>query len=194
MLMKGPLVRAVIEGRKTQTRRLVTRRNSMVTPDARGDLDLTRALRCSDAPSWRIGTRVSTPRVRVGDRLWVREAWRTRPCLDSVAPRHMVGPPPVQYAADGATNGRYRQAMHMPRWACRLVLEVRAVRAERLQDITEEDAKAEGAVPVMSNRFGSTHRDTFSLLWDSINAKPGTRWDDNPHVWVYEWTRIGDAP
>jgi hypothetical protein len=95
------------------------------------------------------------PRYAPGDRLYVREHWRTASAYDDIAPSDMGGDEPVRYEADGAwetwgwgaalrSHGRFRQGMHMPRWASRITLTVTEVRVQRLQEISEEDAVAEG--------------------------------------------------
>ena len=94
----------------------------------------------------------------------------------------------------------WHPSIFMPRWASRLTLEITAVRAERLQDITEEDAKAEGLsdIPYMMpgeegvRGFGpdSITRPRFRALWDSLNAKRGYGWDANPWAWVIEFRRL----
>ena len=88
---------------------------------------------------------------------------------------------------------RWRPSIHMPRWACRLTLEVVSVRVERLQDITEEDAKAEGmAVPVGQDFVAA--RGLFAALWDKINGdrwpKRMASWEANPWVWRLVFKRV----
>jgi len=83
----------------------------------------------------------------------------------------------------------------MPRWASRITLEVTAVRVERVQDIAEADAIAEGCQPPFVDHLGNhrnPHGDNgeFHMLWDSINAKRGYGWDANPWVWVVEFRRL----
>jgi len=81
----------------------------------------------------------------------------------------------------------------MPRWACRLVLEITGVRVQRVQEISEEDAKAEGASVMHEDDLGQTwtsRKRGFESLWDSIYAKRGFSWDSNPWVWVVEFKRV----
>ena len=114
-----------------------------------------------------------------GDRLWVRETW---------APSLVEGA--IYRATSKANPIRWAPSIHMPRWACRLVLEVLTVRVERLQDITEEGAKAEGVSLDWYHRdaghgYYESYRDGFECLWNSIYGKrPGLAWEDNPWVWV----------
>lgn len=176
ILFSGPMVRALLDGRKTQTRRVVK---------WRGGLDML-GLPC--------------PYGEPGDRLWVRETWAPR---DSEAfLRHEVEADKLFYRADDErhllTDGRWRPSIHMPRWASRITLEVASVRVERVQDITDADALAEGVTNYgddsqfppgfsMSTRAARKWRPRreFRDLWDSINGKrPGCAWSDNPWVWA----------
>ncbi|UXY55348.1 ASCH domain-containing protein [Pseudomonas tohonis] len=135
------------------------------------------------------------PYGQPGDRLWVREAWATHACLDKVPPRDLVFQD-VIYLADGQPRkGKYRPAMYMPRWASRILLEVTAVRVERLQDITEDQAIAEGILrdgegwrgyeggPWFASPIGA-----FRSLWENIHGDGS--WDANDYVWVIEFRRL----
>jgi hypothetical protein len=193
------MVRAILEGRKTQTRRIVKPQpigrlwNPPVEPPCLQD-DSGRFHPC--------------PYGQRGDRLWVREAWG----LDAYTGDLQFS---IKYRAGGDSyvterNGsdewvpiyqryidgcglddkwdRWRPSIHMPRWASRITLEVTGVRAERLQDISEDDAKAEGVEP-LARQIGTDYRGAFQNLWDSIN-KDRTPWDSNPWVWVVEFRRV----
>lgn len=197
ILFSTAMVQALLEDRKTQTRRIF--KGSMA------DLSLWMANRQSQNPN----VKVKCPYGDVGDRLWVRETFfasLSSVGADSVADR------PVAYKATppAVLPSRWMPSIHMPRWACRLVLEVTDVRVERLKDITTEDAKAEGVpenmtyVPVQVGQEamealkagGHTRflerivnppitqdwRQGFFRLWESINGKKSL--DANPWVWV----------
>lgn len=178
ILFNGAMVRAILEGRKTHTRRIV---KGMA-------LDWLEA----SSPEY-----VADPEDHLcplgapGDRLWVRETWSS----DDGKTAH--------YRADGETYNAglpWRPSIHMPRWASRITLEITGVRVERLQEITEEGAKAEGCSPcgfaqeVALNPAGGcsvtdlsgTSRGTFRMLWDSI-YKGSKSWDANPWVWDIEF-------
>ena len=188
ILFSGPMVRAILEGRKTQTRRVVK-------PQPELQLKSARWMRCADEQHALFtqhdgelcGQMASTrkcPYGKPGDRLWVRETWAHR--------RWMLGDaspsPTTVYRADGEDLkgcDRWRPSIHMPRWASRITLEVVGVRVERLQDISEEDAKAEGIEWVIGYR---SRIPLFSALWERING-PGS-WDANPWVWVVEFRRV----
>lgn len=183
IIFSAPMVRALLEGRKTQTRRLITPRN-----------DAARLLFFSDwTDSYILDPGNSAWRDRahgfaIGDRLYVREACNTDWC-DKVI-----------YRADGgsardagyASEPKWRPSIHMPRWASRLTLTVTDVRVQRLQDISECDAVAEGCAgclgpnPDFPDEWDPTPQEEFHNLWNSLHDKPGTRWDDNP--WLYALT------
>lgn len=133
---------------------------------------------------------------RPGDRLYVREHWRTVPGVDDLAPRDLV--PyllPIRYEADGTVTsetmgwGRFRQGMHMPKWASRITLIVTDVRVQRLREISADDALAEGVTDAESTKF--TRVAQFKELWDSINGdRPGCAWRHNPWVAAYTFRPI----
>jgi hypothetical protein len=134
----------------------------------------------------------------IGDLLYVRECWHAEAAYDDDPPRDIpFDACCVLYAADGSWSdhdpmnkaGRFRAAMHMPRWATRLTLKVTDVRVARVQEISEADALAEGVSGVCRNLdTGDTSRDgnaalmNFARLWDSINASRGAGWSENPWV------------
>jgi len=194
ILFNGPMVRAILAGHKTQTRRVVK------NPPA-GDLCGTKwtlGYPASQHAVWAgFGNPedphyVRCPFGKPGDRLWVRESWQFE--INALCAAQDSNGPFV-YAADGDRAGRriddrWRPSIHMPRWACRLVLEITAVRVERLQAITEADALAEGSMewageqntPIRDLDTGD-ERIAFAALWDST----GGTWDSNPWLWVIEF-------
>lgn len=229
IIFSAPMVRAILDGTKTQTRRAVKvkphyhieeRDDGTVWPwmyDADRDSD-----------SW-----MACPYGQTGDRLWVREAWRIgawdehRPAFaldycDGPRKEWVDAPDPTsdddlfsrlwQQSIDDAIKDhgckdryqwepgqspcRWRPSIHMPRWASRITLEITGVRVERLQDISEADATAEGIDPTQANKtLSSIGTKTisgpvaeYSVLWESING-PGS-WDANPWVWVVEFKRV----
>lgn len=158
ILFKTPLVLALLDRRKTETRRVV--------PPG------TAALRDREE------IRLRCPYGGPGHRLWVRET------VDS------TGPVP-RFKADGRVVPRYLEhrplpkkvvpSIHMPRWACRLVLKVTEVRVERLQEIGPEGVRAEGCVWSVEDDPARA----FAALWDSVNGhRVGRAWAQNPLVWV----------
>ena len=214
-MMSGPLVCATLEGAKleyaraypakTQTRRPIKRENKP-DPGCEWAECLCREIDPSDTPC--VTCEARFPGVAAaGDRLWVRETWR----IDNNLSRDRY--PQVVYRADkgfmvarnapvgvqlGTPNPKgdiWTPSIHMPRWACRLVLPLVSVRVERVQDITEEDAKAEGLRRAENgwtdgaNGYDATSaRMAFRELWESIYGEAS--WDENPWVWVAEWAEI----
>ena len=202
ILFSGPMVRAILDGRKTQTRRIVM-------PQPPSDFERAEAWLSSPVMGWTAASspsgpwhRVRSPYGTIGERLWVREAWRVDITHDGKPPRSVPRSARVAYeAGEGdrlARPGRYRHARFMPRWASRLTLEVVNVRVERLQAITEDDARAEGvngteAATAKQDTVDvhdmTPHRAAFACLWESINADTAP-WASNPWVWVVEFARV----
>lgn len=200
ILFSAPMVLALLAGTKTQTRRVMS-------PQPSGIASATRFMNASWelAPeSNRCSVDFKAPRFAVGDRLYVREAWQTHAAYDDISPAAMGGDEAIRYAADGAHQtwgylaiskiGRFRQGMHMPRWASRLTLTVTDLRVQRLQEISESDAVAEGC-PVCTipgtlghplcqvgfNEMG-TPLFWYRKLWNHLNDARGFGWDSNPWV------------
>ena len=154
-------------------------------------------------------SRVPCTLGQAGDRLWVRETWQHYQNSGQRAAdfsEHQRFAANCFYRADESNprtkplSGKWRPSLLMPRWACRLVLPLVSVRVERVQDITEEDAKAEGVERISAGPgwecwmgYGpssscKTARDSFRSLWISIYGQDS--WDANPWVWVAEWREI----
>lgn len=233
ILFSGPMVRAILAGRKTQTRRPVDMRHvgfiggSGMQDDPScwgfGDEDGCWHVLDQSCPAWygadfgvtSESYRITSPFGYADDLLWVRETWQ-------FADWTLDGEPFIGYRADDAqelrspdseewgerlaniwadlsADGRqpaadliWRPSIHMPRWASRLTLEVTGVRVERLQAISADDARAEGAwrTPAGSAIY-SVEPPEFEHLWDdSYGSRPGCSWSDNPWVWVVEFRRI----
>ena len=208
ILFSGPMVRAILDGRKTQTRRPVTPQ-----PFARPEFNDESGLFDVYAGDEVSGS-IRSPYGIAGDRLWVREAWRTTSDggrADDMPPRDLQ-PHVVWYEADGVAPsdecvGKCRPSMFMPRWASRITLEVTDVRVERLNSISEQDSIAEGierhysgwrpyttmfyeADGVTPANYLRDPRESYRQLWDSLNAERGHGWDVNPWVWVVEFRRV----
>lgn len=196
ILFSAPMVRAILSGQKTQTRRAVKPQ-----PDSRcndvflGADGIWRFSRPTAAsPVSHAADDVRCPYGQPGDRLWVREAWSTHACFDAIPPRDLTTRS-IHYQADGKIEtGKYRQAFHMPHWASRILLEVTGVRVERLNDISEDDAVAEGCETVCMTPTGEDNGsaiygpDGYAALWDQINGSGA--WEANPFVWVVEFKRV----
>ena len=193
ILFSGLMVRAIRDGRKTQMRRVVK-----LTEKQR------RAINAQSREDYREQPAVLkySPYGLPGDLLWVRETWQqTRPRRRD-GERFILRTPgkglgDVHYAADAERDEppKWRPSIHMPRWASRITLEVTEVRVERVQEISAEDAIAEGFTEgdVPSHRDWVPQR-LFSRCWDSINEKRGYGWDANPWVWVVTFRRKEGGP
>ncbi len=200
ILFSGPMVRALLDGRKTQTRRVVKPQpvsNGYEFRAATGEI----LCHCDYLPPdclvqpphydhpFRDRPERMCPYGEPGDRLWVRETWAGHESDDDVSPKSIPAAwssPPVWYAAtetDHRGRGRWRPSIHMPRWASRITLAVTSVRVKRLQDVTEDDARAEGVTPLPFGRGVQTYRDAFAGLWDVINGARAP-WASNLWVWV----------
>jgi hypothetical protein len=204
ILFSAPMVRALLNGSKTQTRRVV---KPVRHPDF-GNIYTPGAL--AHEPKHVIER--SCPYGQLGDRLWVREAFRLVRTVPGGADGDKIPPSMFldstrKFEADGSTSlpdgwmrvfGKLRPGIHMPRWASRITLEVTGVRVERLQDISEADAIAEGARecdPVSGREVllaGPSQRGSFVLhyrdIWQQINGPES--WGANPLVWVVEFKLV----
>jgi hypothetical protein len=212
ILFSGPMVRALLAGTKTQTRRIVK-------PQPTSDRPI---IAIADDGVWRC------PYGQVGDRLWVRETCAIVPatayrCSRDVGPDGKLAQVPHRSSPDGHSWAVYRQgwtrcapepwrpSIHMPRWAARLALTITEVRVQRLHDISEADAAAEGVqriaatstaaggwpCPLLDTGIGvvvDTARVAFTGLWRSING--AASWDANPWVWAltFEPAALPDLP
>ena len=218
------MVQAILEGRKTQTRRVVkplynkdySRKARMsIFSDIKKINNAWAGVAFDGMPF--INDDIAQPKYQVGDILWVRETWQYAYDLDEYD-QWIEGTGRYVYRADDANpfncwiDGEtgelkdtmpWRPSIHMPFEAARIFLKVTGVGVERLQEITEENAKAEGCInfkdKVSDGKFDNvtafdlTARDAFRELWDSIYLKRGYGWNTNPWVWVYEFERV-DKP
>ena len=197
----APMVRALLAGTKTQTRRLVSKPEYYGCPT--GDCPHDKQAECNAAMA---GLVDEIARFKVGDRVYVREHWSSHIAFDGLAPRDLKRGSMIYTRADntwhnngdwiGAPYGKHRQAMHMPRWASRMWLDITDVRVQRLQDISEADCFAEGcdnqrpdpADDVLTIRPSNGARLNYADLWNSLHTEPGTTWADNPWVVAYTFT------
>lgn len=218
MIFNGEMVRAILDGRKTQTRRIMK-----VQPE-HSELGLRRVVESkngiddgkyfwsqSDATGLKSRSKpFACPFGTVGDRIWVREAFRVHSRATDVATlvykasernswteqTHRV---PVAVCNKPATPEKWTPSLHMPRWASRILLEITDVRVERLNAISEEDARAEGIIDGGCLNCGEPEpcgcanpepdaTDAFSYLWQSIYGQEN--WNANPWVWVIEFKRV----
>jgi len=223
ILFSAPMVRAILEGRKTVTRRVCK-------PQPSANAHTTCASGNPMGAWWETGKDINRcPYGKPGDRLWVRETW---------SDVNLQGAPGIAYRADGdvrdlmedasfldedgafnyddprskpynfacwsedllgGKEGRWRPSIHIPRWASRILLEITAVSVERLQDISEDQAKAEGVRLYTDHAelgewwhvegietYSADPRKSFELLWSSV----GGDWNANPWVWCVNFKRV----
>lgn len=227
ILFSAPMVRAILEGRKTQTRRVMKPQPEVVPHDHNEPghwwpskahqtmVHVENALQ-NKSGIWGGLAGDACPHGNVGDRLWVREAWRVSSAQDKIKPINLPEDLTVEYSAGFSADnltGKRRSSIHMPRWASRINLEITGIRVERLQDISEADAIAEGAqrfddIPVgtprpyringpdrwsMENPPNTDHclstaRYAFANFFEKTSSQGS--WDKNPWVWVVEFKRV----
>ncbi|EBB5941623.1 hypothetical protein CMR97_24295 [Salmonella enterica] len=215
MIFNAEMVRAILDGKKTQTRRIMA-----IQPE-HSELGLRRVIDSkngrdngkyfwsqSDARGLKMRSKVfGCPYGEVGDRIWVRETWQVihdhidesshveyrtyAPSIPKEKDRywHTVY---AEHFGDESREDRgfpWRPAIHMPRWASRITLEITDVRVERLRGLSEEDAKSEGIIPSAGGVLpGWEYRINFRDLWMDIYGTDN--WEANPWVWVIEFKRV----
>ncbi len=189
ILFSGPMVRAILSGKKTQTRRVA---EMLLDGETTADGVTTAGYEVDHRKGW--------GRANPGDRLWVKESIRRdgEPLGDE---RWC----PSVFIADGSPTkadcwpwkNKALPSIHMPRGLCRIVLEVTGVRVDRLNDITEDDAKAEGVEPFKYDPEGDcwtarrdVHRSAFEYLWNELHGWEPNAYATNPWVWVVSFKRI----
>ena len=207
ILFSAPMVRAILEGRKT-----VTRRPVKVQPhiDASGNFCVGNSNYGQDGygkPVTKHFVNGCCPFGKPGDWLWVRETWycdhfevMRGPYLkpDDLDIGEALDDGTLVYAADGLTpyeqeQPAWKPSIHMPRWASRILLEIIAVRVERLQDISRADIRAEGLQcppELASDDVSPNYRDWYPAAWRELWESTGGDWDANPWVWVVEFKRV----
>lgn len=208
ILFNGEMVRAILSSRKTQTRRVI---NPQPSSGVRKSVLVKSGVEDGH------GRELVCPLGQPGDHLWVREAFRMAKSLDIHSPREVADLSmsagyknpwaPIQLEADGFRTGRWtgfdtppvvtepgkmRPSLHMPRWASRISLLITGICVERLDDISQHDARCEG---IVDHHNVGQEKYLFSRLWRDIYGEES--WSDNPWVWVIEFERVaaaGDQP
>lgn len=213
IIFSAPMVKAIIAGTKTQTRRIVKPQPfAMVVQDC----DSGEWGQCWDErraedgePLREVWKPMRCPYGVVGDRLWIRERWAAPHGFDAFPPGAIPTDTTIIYAATAALGGDKgvggliaRNPMFMPRWASRLTLEITEVRVQRVGEISEEDAIAEGcsekarethpddeSLKIECGYFPpSSHAHAYRLLWDSIHGPDA--WEKSPWTWALTFRRI----
>lgn len=209
ILFSTEMVKAILEGRKQMTRRSITHdKVNVVDPSFAPDWDYIRFFdghaKFCEVNNHINEVYVKCPYGEVGDVLWVRESWRTAAEYESKPDYSVMSSSDFVYKADLEWHGPFKPSIHMPKTACRIFLKIKSIRVERLQDINEADAVAEGIKPCgppFDNvkkygwRFESYTGNSaclpiasFQTLWQSINGYES--WNSNPWVWVIEFEQI----
>ncbi len=191
ILFSGEMVRAILDGRKTQTRRVVKLQPGS-SVSARGNGIWQELHKTSHPTLGAPGKMLACPYGMPGDLLWVRETWATPGNYDHIKPSlltdHMMDAKSnIVYRAteEYPVYFNWRPSIFMPRWASRITLRVVDVRVETLWDMTVSKMIAEGVAEIENN---DKHPLTpFIALWDSINADRGHAWYTDPWVWVVEF-------
>ena len=208
IIFNSEMIKAVLDGRKTQTRRIVKwpLKGGSPNPILRITEGISRGTYIAHDGNG--NNTIFCPYGKVGDKLWVREAFccgvewdYEKPSeLDPLCGANDIWFPSGQNEVENPDKaekpegyGKTRPSIFMPRWASRITLEITAIRVERVKDMTEGDAIAEGidAPPMIRTReqVEKLWLD-FKTLWDSINKKRGYGWESNPWVWVVEFKVI----
>ncbi|HCI8535359.1 TPA: morphogenetic protein [Klebsiella variicola] len=203
MIFNGEMVRALLSGRKTQTRRIIKPQPEATLSGSLSGKWLSRPLNGLLLPKIE-DIAIHCPFGVVGDRIWVRETFQgplfdydlmDSYCKDPTPfekPEFCVYkadgvPAPEFYDADDELHCCWRPSIHMPRWASRILLEITNVRVERLKSISDGDAIREGC-STADMKSGDCVADVFARLWASIYGDES--WNSNPWVWVIEFKRI----
>ncbi|HCT5938909.1 TPA: hypothetical protein OT253_003339 [Klebsiella pneumoniae] len=194
MIFNAEMVRALLDGRKTQTRRPIKWKQTR----------FTEIVEREDGSKWPWSEDAEhacdfwhpCPFGAVGDRIWVREAFRVHSRATDVATlvykasernswTEQTRRVPVAVCNKPATPEKWTPSLHMPRWASRILLEITGVRVERLRSMSQDDARAEGVIAASGPMEAGL---AFRELWDSIYGEES--WKANPWVWVIEFKRV----
>ena len=194
ILFNDEMVRAILSGRKTQTRRPITPQPDDDAKIMIGEVGSSKGVAyIGDSTSGGHVTRVVSPFGKVGDRLWVREAF-TLTVPDEK--------PMYRATWKNPAGIKWKPSIHMPRWASRITLEITDIRIEQVQEITEHEAIKEGVLDHRFNGYESISEEeirellngspkvAFRCLWDSLYEKKGLGWNANPWVWVLTFRRV----
>ncbi|HHX5675160.1 TPA: hypothetical protein ACVFEZ_005098 [Klebsiella pneumoniae] len=209
MIFNAEMVRALLSGRKTQTRRIIKPQPEATLSGSLSGKWLSRPLNGLLLPKIE-DIAIHCPFGSVGDRIWVREAFRVHSRATDVATlvykasernswTEQTRRVPVAVCNKPATPEKWTPSLHMPHWASRILLEITNVRVERLNAISEEDARAEGIIDGGCLNCGEPEpcgcanpepdaTDAFAYLWQSVYGQES--WNANPWVWVISFERI----
>ncbi|MBT0725114.1 hypothetical protein HH682_11950 [Rosenbergiella sp. S61] len=200
IIFNGEMVRAILSGRKTQTRRIITPQPELTVGSGFSWKGAIFGAGSDDRETNRNFAHVRCPFGKVGDRLWVRETFTFGMCTESTL-AYRATHKPSDLQEGWYETIKWRPSIHMPRWASRITLEITDIRVERLQDISTRDALAEGLHQLPASGryclapgmqyFGEvshSSKEVYSWLWESIYGQDS--WQSNPFVWVVEFKRV----
>lgn len=199
ILFNTEMVQAILEGRKTQTRRAINLQPPkeytfyewvyMTLPTEQVYARFQNKSGCLGMFT------IKSPYGKVGDKLWVRETW----AMKEICPEYSdeAWEEMILYKADYTDKNdikltKWKPSIFMPKKYCRIWLEIINIRVERVQDIDQKDAIKEGikVLPDFKKNYGMNARGAFMDLWESINEKRGYGWNKNPWVWVIEFKKL----
>ncbi len=203
MIFNAEMVRAILDGRKTQTRRPVNPQPELTAGSGFSWNGHLHGAGSNERETNRNFSHVACPHGKPGDRIWVREAYRVHSKATDLATlvyrasvqnswTEQTRRVPVDVCNKPVSPEKWTPSIHMPRWASRITLEITGVRVERLHAISEADARTEGVTAgVCPGHEQVMHRVAFRELWQSLyNAE---NWQANPWVWVVEFERVEGA-
>lgn len=162
------MVRSILDGRKTQTRRVIK-------PQPKKE-------------NFNQDIINFCPYGKPGDRIWIQEEWAVLHSDDHLKPNEITRREKVFYSATDRGNYLWRYSRNMPRWASRILLEIVSIRVERLNDLSEQDAIAEGFYATQMDFYEVSARKKFSQFWNDCYSY--NSWDLNPWVWAIEFKRV----
>ena len=207
ILFSTPMVKAILDGRKTQTRRILKFPQPLdILPMVKPDKDGFVALMTRNPNHGQI---IKCRYSNVGDKLWVRESWASQHKYDHLPPRLIPHDANIHFATSEQLGGlMHRPSIFLPRWASRLTLEITEIRVQRLQEITQQDAIQEGVLFMggMADNWDdapwcASLKDqepmkypsaAYGRLWDTINGKTHP-WESNPWVWAISFKVLDSA-
>lgn len=191
MIFNAEMVRAVLDGRKTQTRRIVKPQPELTERSGFSWKGMLYGAGSDDRETNRNFAHVKCPHGKPGDRIWVRETWAeagaSAPDLKLYRANYPDHVPSSYENVPPTDEILWTPSIHMPRWASRILLEITDVRVERLRSMSQADARAEGVIAASGPMEAGL---AFRELWDSIYGEES--WLANPWVWVIEFKRIGE--
>jgi hypothetical protein len=208
IIFSGPMVKAILNGTKSQTRRVIKPQPRLAKDGNYDWLNKMGGWQGAVGPNGGQNSMVSSSPYKVGMRLWVRETWAIADIYDKDSGNQGQMPFELSYGTRGisiwyraggekaykfATRGRWRPSIFMPRAASRITLEITDVRVGQINRISLEDIEAEGTPEGLAQsqrNDGYARYLDFKVLWNSINEKRGFGWDKQPWVWVISFKRV----